>query len=121
MVKLTIKLAIFGLLANAAYQVVPPYYNHWQFQDALKELASFPGRRTTVEQVKARCAKIAEEYNLDLRPADFEVRLAGQGQPTASIDTAYSLELKPIPGQVRTQVFEVHVEGAPPRFGSATP
>ena len=41
MVKLTIKLVIVGLIANALFQVVPPYYTNWQFTDALKELATF--------------------------------------------------------------------------------
>ena len=48
MVKLTIKLAIVGLIANALYQVVPSYYTNWQFKDALKELATYPGFRATV-------------------------------------------------------------------------
>ena len=43
MVKVTIKLAIVGLIANALFQVVPHYYTNWQFNDALKELATYPG------------------------------------------------------------------------------
>jgi hypothetical protein len=121
MVKLVIKLAIFGLLANAAYQVVPPFYNHWKFQDALKELASYPPRRTTVEQMKARCEKIAQAHDLELRANDFQVTLAGPGQATASIDTAYEVELRYFPGQMRPHVFAVHVVGDPPRLGSLSP
>ena len=41
MVKLVLKLAILGLIANALYQVVPPFYTNWKFRDALKELAGF--------------------------------------------------------------------------------
>lgn len=122
MVKLTIKLAIVGLLANAAYQVVPYYYTNWQFTDAMKELATFPGYRATVPQVLEKCVKIAKAHDLELTREDFDVKLAGVGGAKVNtIDVSYEVVLKPIPGRPQPHVFAVHVEGEPPRFGSLTP
>jgi hypothetical protein len=122
MVKLTIKLLIVGLIANALYQVVPSYYTNWQFTDALKELATFPGHRATLPQVLDKCEKIAKSYELDLTREDFEVKLAGVGGvTTTTIDVSYDVVLKPIPGHPQKHTFAVHAEAAPARFGSLTP
>ena len=122
MVKLTIKLAIFGLIANALFQVVPYYYTNWQFHDALKELATYPGRRSTLPQVLEKCERIAKLHDLDLTRADFNVKMAGVGgAKTTTIDVSYEVVLKPIPGRTMPHTFVVHAEGDPPRFGSLTP
>ena len=122
MVKLTIKLAIVALIANALFQVVPSYYTNWQFQDAMKELATYPGYRATLPQVLDRCEKIAKEFELDLTRADFDVKMAGVGgSRTTTIDVSYEVVMKPIPGRPMPHTFVVHVEGDPPRFGSLTP
>jgi hypothetical protein len=121
MVKLTIKLAIVGLIANALYQVVPPFYTNWQFRDALKELATYPGRRTTLPMVLDKCVRIAQAHDLDLRREDFDVKLAPAGSGVTTIDVSYEVVLKPIPGRTQPHVFALHIEGDPPRFGTLTP
>jgi len=123
MVKLTIKLAIVGLIANALYQVVPSYYTNWQFTDALKELATYPGGyKPTVAQVLDKCVRIAKAHELDLKREDFDVKLAGVGGvTTTTIDVSYDVVLKPVPGRPQTHTFVVHAESLPPRFGSLTP
>jgi len=122
MVKVTIKLAIVGLIANALFQTVPSYYTNWQFNDALKELATFPGYRATVPGMLDKAEKIAKAHNLDLTRADFDIKLAGVGGArTTTIAVSYEVVLKPIPGRPMPHVFVVQVEGDPPRFGSLTP
>jgi hypothetical protein len=122
MVKLTIKLAIVALIANALYQVVPAYYTNWQFNDALKELATYPGFRATLPQVLDKCERIAKAHELDLTRADFDVKMAGVGgAKTTTIDVSYEVVLKPFPGHPQPHVFAMHIEGNPPRFGSVTP
>ena len=120
MVKLTIKLAIVALIAHALYQVVPPYYTNWQFKDALKELATYPGYHATVPGMLDKCVKIAKAHDLDLTREDFDVKLA-TGSKTTTIDVSYEVVFKPIPGRPQPHVFAVHVEGDPPRFGTLTP
>ena len=122
MVKVTIKLAIVALIANALYQTVPYYYTNWQFTDALKELATYPGHLATVPTVLQRCERIAKEHGLDLVKEDFEVRLAGPGSTkTTAITVSYEVVMKPVPGRAMPHVFTVAVQGDPPRFGSLTP
>ena len=120
MVKLVIKLAIVALIGHALYQVVPPYYNNWKFQDALKELATFPGYRATLPQVLDKCERIAKEHDLELTKDDFEVHLGEKGKGT-TIDTRYVVVMKYIPGKPQPHEFVIHVEGDPPRFGSLGP
>jgi hypothetical protein len=122
MVKVTIKLAIVALIANALYQTVPYYYTHWQFQDALKELATYPGLRATVPGVLLKCERIAREHGLDLTKDDFDVKLPTPGNPkTTTIAVSYEVVMKPIPGRPMPHVFALQVEGDTPRFGSLTP
>jgi hypothetical protein len=122
MVKVTIKLAIVALIANALYQTVPYYYTHWQFKDALKELATFPGHQATLAGVQLKAERIAKSYGLALTKDDFDIKLATPGAPkTTTIDVAYEVVMKPIPGRPMPHVFALHVEGDVPRFGSLTP
>jgi hypothetical protein len=122
MVKLTIKLAIAALIANALFQVVPSFYTNWQFTDALKELATFPGTRATLPQVLDKCERIAKSYGLDLTREDFDVKLAGVGGvTTTTINVSYDVVLKPLPGRPQKHTFAIHAEAAPSRFGSLTP
>jgi len=122
MVKLTIKLAIFGLIANALFQVVPHYYTNWQFHDALKELATYPGRREPLPRVLDKAERIAKSFDLDLTRADFDIKLAGVGGvKLTTIDVSYEVVMKPIPGRPMPHLFVLHVEADPPRFGSLTP
>lgn len=122
MVKVTIKLVIVALIANALFQTVPHYYTHWQFTDAMKELASYPGGyQATLPRVLDKCERIAKEHGLDLTRSDFDVKLRGTGDAqTATIDVSYEVIMKPIPGRPQPHMFVVHVEGDPPRFGSLT-
>jgi hypothetical protein len=122
MVKVTLKLAVVGLIANALFQTVPHYYTHWQFRDAMKELATYPGSYATVPMVLAKCEKIAKEHGLDLTKDDFEVKLAPKGsKQSTTIDVSYEVEMQPIPGRPQPHVFAVHAVGDPGRFGRLTP
>jgi hypothetical protein len=122
MVKVTLKLAVVGLIANALYQTVPHYYTHWQFSDAMKELATYPGFRPTVPLVLLKCEKIAKEHGLALTRDDFDVKLFPPGSPQlTTIAVSYEVVMKPIPGRSQPHVFTVHAEADPARFGSLTP
>jgi hypothetical protein len=124
MVKLTIKLAIVALIANALYQTVPYYYTNWQFQDALKELATYPGHpsTTTLPAVQLKAERIAKAHGLPLTRDDFDIKLATPGSSkTTTIDVSYEVVMKPIPGRPMPHLFALHVEGDPPRFGSLGP
>jgi hypothetical protein len=122
MVKVTLKLAVAGLIANALYQTVPHYYTNWQFSDAMKELATYPGFRATVPMVQQKAAKIAKEHGLDLGKDDFDVKLFPPGSPQlTTIDVSYEVVMKPIPGRPQPHVFAIHAEADAARFGSLTP
>jgi hypothetical protein len=124
MVKVTLKLLVVGLIANALFQVVPAYYTYWQFTDAMKELATYPGFQATEASVLLKCEKIAKEHGLALTREDFDVKVSAPGSPTktpTTIDVSYELVLKPIPGRPMPRVFAIHAVGDAGRFGSVTP
>jgi len=122
MVKVTLKLVIVGLIANALYQTVPYYYTNWQFRDAMKELATYPGFHATVPMVLVKAEKIAKEHGLDLTQDDFEVKLFPPGaKELTTIDVSYEVVMKPIPGRPQPHLFVVHAEADRSRFGSVTP
>ena len=95
MVKLILKLAILALIANALYQVVPPFYTNWKFRDALKELASFSQRRS-IDQILDRCVVLAKEHDLALERTDFTVQ---KGRTVTTIDTSVHRRPEVHPGQ----------------------
>lgn len=116
MVRLTIKLLVLGVLLHAGYRIVPVFYTHFQFRDALTEMATFSNRRTP-DEVLDRAATIAKEYHVPLNREDFSVRRERQ---FTSIQARYSEKLEYLPRQYYPWEFIVDVEGEP-RFGEFTP
>jgi hypothetical protein len=119
MFRLTIKLVIAGLLAHAAYRVVPPFVNHYQFQDAVEEAlrhqntTSFSGKRQSPEQLLDKLAKTAEEMNVPLTRQDFRLQF---GSDATTLDARYTVQLEYLPRQFKPHEFVIHAEGEPSRF-----
>jgi hypothetical protein len=116
MVKLTIKLLVLAAILHAGYRIVPVFYTHYQFKDALTELATFSTRRTP-EDVLERAVKLAKEYKVPLGKEDFLVRRAGQN---TTISASYNVQLEYFPRQFYPYDFVLDVQGQP-RFGEFAP
>jgi len=124
MVRLVIKLLIFGVIAHAAYRVGPPVWRYYQFRDAVQEVAmyattpSFSGRRQTPDQVLDKVASLAQEYNVPLDRGDFQLAM---GKQSATIDARYTLKLEYLPRQFYPYEFVIHAEGEPSKYRGVTP
>ncbi len=73
----------------ATWKIVPPYFYHYQFSDALETLTmNQTYRDTTEEQVRDLVIRTAHENDVDLAPENVTVRRDAGG---LSISVAYSV------------------------------
>lgn len=103
--KTLIKLAIAALVVHAGYRVGIAYWEHYQFQDAVQQVAQFADSET-VSQVEARVLELASERGLPLAQGDVTV---SRLQRRITIDGAYSREVLLAPGLRRPWDFTLHV------------
>jgi hypothetical protein len=119
MFRLTIKLVIAGLIAHAAYRIVPPFVNYLKFKDAVQEAViyqntpSFSGRRQTPDQLLDKLAKIAQEMDVPLERSDFQLTLTAQA---TLLDARYTVQLEYFPRHYKRHEFVIHAEGEPSKY-----
>jgi len=124
MFRLTLKLAVVGLLLYAAVGIGTPFWKFMELRDAVQEAAtfattpSFSGRRQTPDQVLDKVAKVAKDLDVPLDRDDFQIKMDKQ---TTIIDTRYTAQLEYFPRQYYPYDFVIHAEGAPSRYRAATP
>jgi hypothetical protein len=70
--KLLIKLAIAGLIANAAWQAGRTYADHYQFRDAVRQAALIRGQSD--DELRQRILDLAAEYDIPLAYDGFTIR-----------------------------------------------
>lgn len=64
MIKLVVRLAVVGLLANAAVHIGSEYLTHIRFRDAVRDAALFKAKNDT--ELMARIMALAEQYEVPL-------------------------------------------------------
>ena len=72
---LLIVVAIFYV----AYKLVPPYFNEYQFEDAMGAEARYSAYNTqrTEQDIREAVSKKAQEYDIPLKPDDIHVQRNG--------------------------------------------
>jgi hypothetical protein len=94
MVRKVMNLAVFLLIANAVYQITPVVVHHFEFKDALNELALFSTKLTDAEIVD-RTMTLAQENKIPLVRQYVQVR---HDKGTIYIDATYVDNLRYMPG-----------------------
>jgi hypothetical protein len=94
MVRKVLNLAVFLLIANAVYQITPLVVHHFQFKDALNELALFSSKLSDAEIVE-RTMVLAQENKIPLTRQYVQVR---HDRGTVYIDATYVDMLRYMPG-----------------------
>ena len=102
-----IRLAVFLLIANALYRSVPVYIHHYQFKDAVEEVALFAKDRTDVELID-RVMVLAERYQI---PVDRDAVQVSRDKLMTYITLQYEQPIEWVPKYKRTMPFTVSVEG----------
>jgi hypothetical protein len=105
MVRKLLKLAVFLLVANFVYQVAPPIVHHFQFKDAVHELALFSQKQTD-DQLIDRVLALAEENRVPLEREYVQV-LRSTG--AVAIKASYVETMHPLPGFAYPWEFDVNV------------
>ena len=100
-----IKLALAALVIHATYQVGSAYWDHYQFTDAVQQVAQF-GESEPMAEIKNRVMELAAERNLPI--ADDAITVT-RAQRRIDVDGAYTREILLAPGFKRTWTFTVDV------------
>ena len=103
MIRRLVQLAICLFFANAMYQTVPIALHHFQFKDALQELALF-SQKSTDQELVDRVMTLAEEHQIPL-DRDYVTVQRTMGQLV--ISAAYTETMTFFPGFPYEREFDV--------------
>ena len=106
MIRKLVKLAIFLLIANAVYRIIPPTVRYYQFKDAVQELALF-SQKTSDTELLDRVMALADEHSVPLDRDYVQIhRSTGQ----LRIDASYVESMKVFPGYNYEHQFDVEAK-----------
>ena len=94
MLKLLIKLALAGLIANAAWRMGSTYLSFYRFKDAVSETAEFSKGKSDAE-LEQRILEIASNYDVPL--TDDKVTVRRQDEHT-HVEGSYVQPVDVVPG-----------------------
>lgn len=100
-----IKLALAALVIHAVYRVGSAYWDHYQFQDAVQQVAQF-AESEPIETIRNRVLELAAERDLPIGPEALTVT---RQQRRITVDGAYERTLLLVPGYSHPWSFSVHV------------
>ena len=100
-----IKLALAALVIHAVYQVGTAYWDHYQFTDAVQQVAQF-GESEPIAEIKERVMQLARERNL---PISDEAITVVRQQRRIDVDGEYTRTILLAPGYRRPWKFTVDV------------
>lgn len=103
--KTLLKLVVTAAVLLATWRVGHVYWDHYQFEDAVKEAAQFTDRKTA-DQLPARVLDLAEKMEIPLEADHLSVV---KDQRRVSVDATYVRTVEILPGFKRDWDFEVHV------------
>src|SRR5262245_10680917 len=88
------QVALLLLLVAALYagsQIIPIYFNAFQFNDFIKQEVKFAvASRRTVDDIRARIVEKAKEFDLGIGPKDVHITRRG---PSFNVEIDYSVPL----------------------------
>jgi len=103
--RIIIKLAIAALVIHAAYQVGSAYWDHYQFTDAVQQVAQF-GESEPIPEIKKRVMELAAQRHL---PISEDAITVTRLQRRIDVDGVYTREILLAPGYTKPWTFTVDV------------
>ena len=94
MIRLLVKLAIAGLIANAAWRTGSAYLSFYRFKDAAAETAQYSKGKSD-DELRQRILDLASNYDVPL--ADDAVTVRHQDDHTL-VDASYMQPVELVPG-----------------------
>jgi|SRR5579862_4972008 len=106
MLKLLIKLALLGLVVNAAYHIGAAYLTHYQFADAVKETVEFRGDKDD-EWVHSKIVDLAAQYDV---PVDNDAITIDSERLHTLVTVSYARPVDVAPGYTRNWAFSAKID-----------
>ena len=107
MIKLLVKLAMAGLIANAVVHLGSAYVTFYRFQDAIAQIVQFGGQRSSAD-LRQRIIDLASQYSLPLTDEGFTVRREEHNH--TYVDGTYVQPVDLAPGYRYPWTFALHVD-----------
>jgi hypothetical protein len=105
--KLVVKLAIAGLVANAAWQLGSAYVAFYRFKDAVSETVLFSAEKSKAE-LQLRVIELASQYEIPLDTDAVSVRRDDRNHTI--VDGSYTQPVDLLPGYRYPWRFVCHVD-----------
>jgi hypothetical protein len=103
--KTLLKLLVMAAILLATYRIGIVYWDHYQFEDAVKETAQFTDR-LNADQLPGKVLDLAEKMEI---PLDYEHLKINREQRRVTIDANYRRTVEVLPGFTRDWDFAIHV------------
>jgi len=104
-IRFVVKLAIVGLLANAAWRVGSAYASHYRFTDAVQQATHYRGQKSDA-QIHDRIFDLASQYDI---PVDEETLTITKESNRPIVKGGYRKEIELVPGWVYKWPFTVDI------------
>jgi hypothetical protein len=105
MIRTIIKLAVVAVALYALFHVASVYWDHYQFQDAVQELAQF-SENQSADDIRKKVIDLANARDIPLDPDDLTVTHANH---KTEVKATYSRDVWLLPNYSRQWQFDVHV------------
>jgi hypothetical protein len=103
--KTLVKLIVLGAVLLATYRVGSVYWDHYQFEDEVKELAQFTDRNHA-QELPGKILDLAQRMEIPLDPDGLSVT---REQRKVVVDASYVRTVEILPRISREWEFTVHV------------
>src|SRR5919108_3893941 len=103
--KTLLKLILVAAVLHATWRIGGAYWDHYRFEDNVREAAQF-SQRATAADISARVLALAEEMNIPLSADDLTV---SRDQHHVTVDAAYVRDVEVLPKWTRRWEFSIHV------------
>ncbi len=106
MIKLLIKLAVAGLIANAAWRLGSAYAGYYKFEDAVQQTTQYGPEKSDAE-LRDRILELAAQYDVPLAEDGFTIE---RQENHTVVDGGYATPIQLLPGFERAWPFTFHVD-----------
>ena len=105
MIRTLIKLVIVLVVLNGLYRFGDAYWDHYQFEDSVQQLAQF-SENATADDVRAKVFELARSQDIPLTTDNLTVTRVPR---RIEVDGVYVRELTLFPGYIKPWDFKLHV------------
>ncbi len=105
MIRTLIKLVVVVLLGFAIYHVADAYWDHYQFEDSIQQMAQF-SEHATANEIRDKVMELASAQDIPLSQDDLSVT---RGNRRIEVNAVYIRDVQLLPRYVRHWEFKLHV------------